>query len=375
MQKVASVICGCLFTMLAPCSFLYSQQLVIPEEKQPLCCQRNQPSRFLAKHLPIAATSFVQASNRLREGMVWIEGGTFTMGSSTEEGRSDEFPRHQVKVDGFWMEATEVTNAQFQQFVQATGYITTAEKAPDWNELQKQLPSGTPKPDDSLLVAASLVFMPLTQPVTLNDASKWWSWTKGANWRHPEGAGSTIKGKEDYPVVHVSWDDANAYAKWAGKRLPTEAEWEYAARGGLVDQPFTWGSEAVDSGKAKANIWQGHFPDFNTGEDGFKGLAPVKRFAPNGYGLYDMAGNVWEWCSDWYRPDYFVQFQGSIALNPKGPSSGYDPDEPTIAKRVLRGGSFLCHASYCSSYRVSARMRIAPDTGLQHTGFRCVADP
>ena len=296
------------------------------------------------------------------------------MGCSNEEGRTDEYPVHKVKVDGFWMDATEVTNAQFQKFADATGYITTAEKAPDWEELKKQLPPGTPRPDANMLVAASLVFTPPSHPVSLGDASQWWSWTKGANWRRPEGPGSTTRGKENYPVVHISWDDAQAYCKWAHKRLPTEAEWEYAARGGLTGQPYSWGTEAINKGKPKANTWQGHFPDVNTARDGFKGLAPVKSFAPNGYGLFDMAGNVWEWCGDWYRADYYAQLKGTVAVNPKGPSSGFDADEPTVPKRVVRGGSFLCDASYCSSYRVSARMKTSPDTGLEHTGFRCVAD-
>ena len=175
-------------------------------------------------------------------------------------------------------------------------------------------------------------------------------------------------------MVHISWDDAQAYCRWAGKRLPTEAEWEFAARAGLVNQQFSWGTEDVEKGKPKANTWQGRFPDINTEKDGFKRLAPVKSFAANGYGLYDMAGNVWEWCSDWYHPDYYNQLKGTVATNPSGPESGFDPAEPTIPKRVVRGGSFLCHASYCSSYRVSARMKTSPDTGLEHTGFRCVAD-
>ena len=363
-----------LLLILFPFSLLYSQQVKKKNEKAVSCCTKKLPPRFQTKSTGLSDLSSLSATKPNHEEMVWIQGGQFIMGSTTNDGRSDEFPRHTVKVDGFWMDVTEVTNAQFKKFVSATGYITTAEKAPDWEELKKQLPVNTPKPDDSLLVAASLVFTPPSQPVALNDASQWWSWTKGANWQHPEGPNSTIEGKENYPVVHISWDDANAYAKWSGKRLPTEAEWEYAARGKLINKPFSWGDEDVESGKAKANTWQGDFPDRNTGWDGFKGLAPVKSFAPNSDSLYDMAGNVWEWCSDWYRPDYYKQLLGKISINPKGPSSGYDPDEPTITKRVVRGGSFLCHGSYCSSYRVSARMKTSPDTGLVHTGFRCVAD-
>ena len=374
MKQFDTVLFPGLFAALLSPFPAMSQQAKVEKEKLPACCQKKLPSRFATKAVSYSMASSVLQSNVSREGMVWIEGGEYLMGSSNNEGRPDEYPQHKVKVDGFWMDETEVTNAQFQKFVDETRYITTAGKAPVWEEMRKQLPPGTPKPPDSALVAASLVFTPPGQAVKLNDASQWWSWTAGADWRHPEGPNSSIEGKENYPVVHISWDDASAYAKWAGKRLPTEAEWEFAARGRLVNQPFSWGSEGIESGKAKANTWQGHFPDLNTAKDGFKGLAPVKSFAPNGYGLYDMAGNVWEWCSDWYRPDQYEQLKGRTTVNPKGPLSGYDPDEPTVPKRVIRGGSFLCHGSYCSSYRVSARMKTSPDTGLENTGFRCVAD-
>jgi formylglycine-generating enzyme len=340
-------------------------------QKEEASCHSNMPARFASA---TAEASTIQKGTASHEGMVKIAGGTFNMGASDQQGRTDEYPRHSVKVNAFWMDATEVTNAQFADFVKATGYVTTAEKAPDWEELKKQLPPGTPKPDESVLVAASLVFSPPAHPVSLTDASQWWSWKEGANWRQPEGPGSNLKGREHYPVVHISWDDAMAYATWAGKRLPTEAEWEFAARAGLKDQPYTWGSAAVEQGKPKANTWQGSFPNQNTSWDTFSGLAPVKSFAPNKYGLYDMAGNVWEWCADWYRPDYYQQLEGKAISNPQGPKDSYDPDEPTIAKRVTRGGSYLCNDSYCSGYRVSARMKSAPDTGLQNTGFRCVVD-
>lgn len=336
-----------------------------------MSCSANLPSRLGATASTVAVQ---QSATATTEGMVKIPGGEFVMGASDKEGRPDEYPQHPVTVNGFWMDATEVTNAMFKKFVDATGYITTAERAPDWEELKKQLPAGTPKPPDSVLVPSSLVFTPPASAVPLNDASQWWRWVKGANWKHPQGPGSSIKGKDDYPVVQVSWDDAQAYAKWAGKRLPTEAEWEWAARAGLVNQPFTWGSEPVDKGKPKANTWQGHFPDHNTATDGYARVAPVKSFASNAYGLFDMAGNVWEWCADWYRSDYYTQVAAKTLHNPTGPANSYDPDEPTVPKRVVRGGSFLCHASYCASYRVSARMKTSPDTGLEHTGFRCVKD-
>lgn len=332
-------------------------------------CTSSLPARFANSQ----DTAAYQAKELSHEGMVWIEGGTFAMGAADAEGRPDESPQHQVKVNGFWMDATEVTNAQFAAFVQATGYITTAERAPDWEELKKQLPPGTPKPHDSLLVAASLVFNPPAQPVPLHNAAQWWSWEKGADWRHPQGAGSSIEGKENFPVVQVSWDDAVAYAQWAGKRLPTEAEWEYAARGGIRAQVYPWGNEAVEQGQPKANTWQGSFPNRNTGWDKYQGLAPVMSFASNKFGLYDMAGNVWEWCSDWYGADYYQTVASRESDNPTGPGRSFDPQEPTVPKRVVRGGSFMCHDSYCKGYRVTSRMKTSADTGLEHTGFRCVA--
>jgi sulfatase modifying factor 1 len=332
-------------------------------------CEKNLPSRFTTT----TDTTNIKQQQTSTEGMIWIEGGEFLMGANDDEGRPDEYPQHKVKLNGFWMDATEVTNAQFKAFIDATGYITTAERKPDWEELKKQLPAGTPKPDESLLVAASLVFTPPSQPISLNDAAQWWSWKPGASWKHPQGPGSNIEGKDNYPVVHISWDDAMAYCKWSGKRLPSEAEWEYAARGGQQTKYF-WGNEDPEKGNPKANTWQGTFPNKNTGWDKFIGSAPVKSFGANKYGLFDIAGNVWEWCSDWYRPDYFETIKSQTTQSPAGPSSGYDPMEPTVPKRVVRGGSFMCHASYCKGYRVTSRMKTSPDTGLEHTGFRCVKD-
>jgi formylglycine-generating enzyme required for sulfatase activity len=308
-----------------------------------------------------------------RHGMTWIKGGFFSMGSLDGQGKFDEYPIHRVKVNGFWMDASPVTNLQFQKFVQATGYVTTAERKPVWEELEKQLPGSAQRPEEDKLVPASLVFFPAGKEISLDNPSQWWSWIAGADWKHPQGPGSTIAGKENYPVVQVSWFDANAYAKWAHKRLPTEAEWEYAARGGLVNQKYSWGSEEVEIGKPKANTWQGQFPNTNSGWDGYNRLAPVNSFQPNGYGLYDMAGNVWEWCQDWYSADYYRQLANKVVLNPKGPAQSFDPDEPDAPKRVVRGGSFLCNASYCAGYRVAARMKTSPDTGLENTGFRCVS--
>lgn len=312
------------------------------------------------------------------EEWVTIPGGEFVMGGSESDpfARPDEFPQHRVRINGFEMKATEVTNAEFREFVEATGYVTTAEQAIDWEEISKTLPPGTPKPPAETLAPGSLVFTPPQGQAT--NWYSWWSWTNGADWRHPQGPGSSIEGKDDHPVVQVSWDDAVAYAKWAGGRLPTEAEWEWAARGGLEAQPFTWGDEPIEAGAPKANTWQGEFPKENTERDGFKGSAPVASFAPNAYGLHDMAGNVWEWTSDWYRPDTYanaiVATNGEVVVNPQGPSDSFDPDEPGTAKRVTRGGSFLCHDSYCASYRTSARMKSSPDTSLNHTGFRIVRE-
>ncbi len=341
------------------------------------CCTAAIPNRFGVK--PSSKFTVLKEEPKPNvknsDGMVWIPGGTFSMGGDNNQARQDEFPNHDVKLNGFYMDATEVTNAQFAQFVAETAYITTAEKDINWEELKKQLPSDTPKPEAETLKAASLVFVPTEGEVSLQDYSQWWSWTHGANWKHPKGIESDIVGKENFPVVHISWDDANAYCEWAGKRLPTEAEWEYATRGGLVKNVYAWGNEKIDEGKAPCNYWQGSFPYKNEVTDGFFGSAPVKSFQPNGYGLYDMAGNVWEWCADNYNNTYYDSFQKvKIALNPKGPLKSFDPDEPLVAKKVMRGGSFLCNESYCSGYRVSARMKSSADSSLEHLGFRCVAN-
>ena len=343
------------------------------DERAPVCCAPAGRAVLLAS----AAEAAVEAvAETAPAGMVFIPGGEFAMGSTDPHARADEKPVHRVRVDGFWIDATEVTNRQFAEFVAATGYETIAERPVDWEELQHQLPPGTPKPDDEMLLPGSLVFTPPAEPVDTRHFEQWWRWTTGADWRHPEGPASTIDGKADHPVVHVAYEDAVAYARWAGKRLPTEAEWEFAARGGLDHKRNVWGDEPVDA--KRANTWQGRFPQQNTAEDGFARTAPVKSFPPNAYGLYDMAGNVWEWCSDLYRPDaYALQIaeagEGAVIGNPRGPAQSLDPRNPHAPEsRVQRGGSFLCHDSYCASYRPSARMAAPPDTGMQHLGFRCV---
>lgn len=309
------------------------------------------------------------------EGMVWIPAGTFQMGGKSEQAEFDELPRHEVTISAFLMDETEVTNAQFKAFVEATNYVTVAERDIDWEEMKQGLPVRTPKPADSLLRAGSLVFTPTEKEVSLNNVSQWWVWTTGANWQHPEGPNSSIEDKMEYPVVHIAWEDAEAYAKWAGKRLPTEAEWEWAAMGGKGDIKYPWGNEPVESAYEKANFWQGVFPFKNLELDGFINAAPVKSFPANGFGLYDMAGNVWEWCSDKYRFDVYNEYkqQGTVR-NPLGPEDSFDPMEPLVEKYSLRGGSFLCNDSYCSGYRVSRRMKSTKDSGFNHTGFRCVKD-
>ena len=329
------------------------------------------PSRF---GTAIQTDSISASGDTSISDMVLIKGGSFNMGGDNKQASADEYPKHKVQVSSFYMDVTEVTNAQFKKFIEATGYKTTAERKPEWEELQKSVPPNTPKPPDSLLVAASLVFRESSGPVNLQDYNQWWGWVEGADWRHPQGPYSSIDGKDNFPVVHVSWEDAQAYSKWAGKRLPTEAEWEYAARGGKDGNIYPWGNEHVNAGTPKANSWEGDFPYRNTQRDGFVKLAPVKSFAPNGYGLYDMAGNVWEWCNDWYHADYYKTISDKTAVNPKGPQKSYDPEEPYTPKKSLRGGSFLCNDTYCSGYRVARRMKSSPDTGLEHTGFRCVRD-
>ena len=319
------------------------------------------------------------------KGMAWIPGGEFLMGSDSKTAQANEKPVHHVKVNGFWMDATHVTNNQFAQFIQATHYKTTAEQIPDWETLRVQLPPGVPKPLDSVLVPGAMVFVGTKTKVNLNDYSQWWAFVPGANWRHPTGPQSNIDGKGNHPVVQVSYEDAQAYAKWAGKRLPTEAEWEFAARGGLTQMTYVWGDELEQAGKLPANIWdvkKQAFPVVNPKLIGESGTSEVGTFPQNGYGLFDMTGNAWQWVSDWYRADYFAmqakQHGSSIINNPPGPSYSYDPDDdgapPNAPKRVIRGGSFLCNEDYCQSYRPSARRGADPFNPMSHLGFRLVKD-
>ena len=313
------------------------------------------------------------------EGMVWIPGGEFLMGSNLEFAEVKETPPHTVRIKGFYMDETEVTNERFGEFIQATGYVTVAERPFD--------PADYPNADPEALKPGSLIFVKSEGPVPLDNHGRWWAFVAGANWRHPEGPGSTIEGKGDHPVVCVTWEDATSYAKWAGKRLPTEAEWEFAAKGGLGnDVPYAWGKTFKVDGKIPANLWQGEFPYENTAEDGFVATAAVKSYPPNGYGLYDMAGNVWEFVSDWYDPDYYLR---SPEFNPAGPSATEAMDfnrrlrfESDVREslrivphKVIRGGSFLCNDCYCRGYRPTARQTTDAITSTNHTGFRCVKSP
>jgi formylglycine-generating enzyme len=299
------------------------------------------------------------------KGMGWVPGGTFWMGCEGC-GMPDALPAHLVAVDGFWMDRTPVTNAEFQRFVAATGYVTVAERPLD----PRNFP-GVPK---EMLVPGSAVFKPTSQSVSLDNPLQWWRYTPGASWKNPEGPGSSVRARAAHPVVHVSFEDVSAYARWAGKRLPTEAEFEFAARGGLDRNLYPWGNELMPRNKPAANIWQGTFPARDLGEDGYTGTSPVTAFPPNAFGLFDMGGNVWQWCADWYRPDYYASLasEASIAQNPQGPIDSFDPQEPGAAKRVLKGGSYLCTDQYCARYLVGSRGKSEVTSGASNLGFRLV---
>ena len=302
------------------------------------------------------------ASDGPHAGMVWIEGGSFTMGADDQH--PEERAAHQVTVDGFWIDRHEVTNAQFARFVEATGYRTLAERGLD--------PKDYPGMPPELLVPGSMVFFVPERIDNMADVRQWWRYVPGADWRHPEGPGSSIAAREDHPVVHVAVEDAMAYAKWAGKRLPSEAEWEYAARGGLDGAAYTWGDSYDPVEGWKANSWQGSFPQQDEGLDGHHGTAPVGCFEPNDYGLFDMAGNVWEWTADWYLPGHAAE----TADNPAGPgltqAAAAAPDG--VPRRVIKGGSWLCAPNFCARYRPSARQPMDADLGASHIGFRTVSD-
>ncbi|HEV9037566.1 MAG TPA: formylglycine-generating enzyme family protein [Puia sp.] len=309
-------------------------------------------------------------------GMVWIPGGEFSMGNADPVGTpdgghermNDARPVHRVYIDGFLMDATEVTNNEFAAFVKATGYVTVAEQKPTRTEF--------PDAKEENLVTGSIVFTPPPGAVPLDNLLRWWSYVERADWRHPTGPESSITGKGNYPVVQIAWVDAEAYAKWAGKRLPTEAEWEFAARGGKAGELYTWGDELTPGGRWMANTFQGRFPGLDDAEDGFAGIAPVAQYPPNAFGLYDMAGNVWEWCSDWYRSDYYSQLSTKgVSVDPAGPETPYDAAAPGEMKKVQRGGSFLCTDQYCTRYMVGTRGKGEWRSAANHIGFRCVRHP
>lgn len=312
------------------------------------------------------------------EGMVWVEAKSFLRGAKTGDkyAMPREKPAHQVTVDGFFIDITEVTNAEYKKFVNETGYVTVAERDIDWEEMKKELPPNTPKPHDSILQPGSLIFNKNVKAVvSMANFWQWWTWKIGANWKHPSGPDSSIEGKDNYPVVHIAYEDAMAYCKWANRRLPTEAEWESAAQGLNTNAIFTWGNNPQLL-NANANTWQGKFPTQNINADGFEYIAPVKSYPPNSIGLYDMAGNVWELTSDYFNVNYYNTITNNSNIkNPKGAEKSFSPDNPYQTEYVMKGGSFLCHDSYCASFRISARMGNAVDSGSDHLGFRTVATP
>ncbi|MBP1222770.1 formylglycine-generating enzyme family protein [Flavobacterium sp. 1355] len=351
-------------------------KLIDPKDKKEVAECEATPNVSAESEFKPTIVNNTSAPSKAPKGMVWIPGGEFSMGSNVEDESlcsikgitKDAAPIHRVYVDGYFMDETEVTNEQYAAFVKATGYITVAEQKPTKEEF--------PTAADEDLIAGSIVFSPTPSAVNLNNFLQWWAYIGGTDWKHPEGPGSSIKGREKYPVVQIAYEDAAAYAKWAGKRLPTEAEWEFAARGGKTGNLYAWGNTLKQKGKFQANIYQGHFPikDGDTGEDGFIGIAPTAQYAPNSYGLYDMAGNVWELVNDWYSVDYYKSLSenGKVAKNPQGPEAYHDPNDPNQIKKVHRGGSFLCTDQYCTRYMVGTRGKGEVRSAANHLGFRCV---
>jgi sulfatase modifying factor 1 len=347
----------------------HSNSAVHPAASEGVACERGVSAAKRGAPITLADASLrsnnVSAPSLPPSGMVRIPGGEFWMGSD-EPMFQDARPWHRVNLDAYFIDITLVTNEQFAQFIKATHYVTIAEQRPRAEDFPGAPPGN--------LVAGSVVFSPPNHPVPLDDYFQWWTYVKGANWRHPQGPASDLRGKQKHPVVHVAYPDAEAYCKWQGQRLPTEAEFEFAERGGLDRKPYAWGDKFKSSGKFMANTFQGHFPDKSTAEDGYATTSPVGAFPSNGYGLFDMSGNVWEWTSDWYRPDYYQTLadSGHVTRNPQGPPDSVDPSEPGIVKKVHRGGSFLCTDQYCSRYKVGGRGKGEPNTGTNHLGFRCV---
>ena len=335
----------------------------------------------------LISAMFFSCANNLRDksisfetpdGMVWVEGKSYTKGAKQNDDYAmmREKPSHEVYIDGFYIDITEVTNNQFQKFVNETGYLTIAERQIEWDEMKKSLPPGTPKPHDSILQPGSLIFNDQIKTVeNMQNYFQWWRWQKGANWKAPKGPGSSIENKGSYPVVHIAYEDAKAYCEWANRRLPTEAEWESAAQGNYENAVFPWGDN-VNLLNSNANTWQGDFPVKNESIDGYEMIAPVKSFPANSIGIFDMVGNVWEITGDLFNLNYYSEISSETELkNLKGASSCYNPSNPYEIQYVMKGGSFLCHDSYCASYRISARMGVSVGSGSDHTGFRTVATP
>jgi len=366
-QVLKSIFCFCIIIY-----FLSCKENKTPKEEKEL------PALSEVKKEVLSPILVQKPENvAVPEGMVWVSGGEFNQGAVLQDktAMAHEKPAIKVAVDGFFMDITEVTNAQFSKFIEETGYVTVAERAIDWEEIKKQVPEGTEKPHDSILQPGALTFRKTKNAVpNLYDFSQWWKWTIGANWKNPNGPKSNIKYKDNHPVVQVAYEDAMAYCEWAGRRLPTEAEWELAARAGNYGTTYLWGDDASELSK-KANTWEGEFPVENTKIDGYELRAPVKSYPPNAYGLYDMAGNVWEWTSDWYNTNYYKEMATAPSglRNPLGSASPFTPNNPYAKEKIIKGGSFLCSDSYCASYRVSARMGSSMDSSLEHTGFRTVA--
>ena len=343
-------------------------------------------SVFFKVSIVISAMFFSCANNQkdksisfeTPDGMVWVEGKSYTKGAKQNDDYAmmREKPSHEVYIDGFYIDVTEVTNDQFQKFVNETGYLTIAEREIDWDEMKKNLPAGTPKPHDSILQPGSLIFNDKLKKVdNMNNYFQWWRWQTGANWRSPKGPGSNIENKGNYPVVHIAYEDAKAYCEWANRRLPTEAEWESAAQGNYKNAVFPWGDD-LKLLNSNANTWQGNFPVKNESIDGYEMIAPVKSFPANSIGVFDMVGNVWEITDDLFNVNYYSEISTETELkNLKGASSCYNPSNPYEIQYVMKGGSFLCHDSYCASYRISARMGVSVGSGSDHTGFRTVATP
>ncbi|WP_441802738.1 formylglycine-generating enzyme family protein [Leeuwenhoekiella sp. W20_SRS_FM14] len=343
-------------------------------------CREKHPIKTITENaaLEIAPRIIAQPDSiATPDGMVWVSGIQFTQGATATDllALPREKPAHPVVVDGFFIDKTEVTNAQFKDFVDATGYVTVAERPIEWEELKKELPAGTPKPEDSLLQPGSLIFnRNVKQVIDLRNYIQWWVWKIGANWQHPQGPESSIKGKENYPVVHITYKDALAYCQWANRRLPTETEWEAAAHGKMHGGIYTWGNDEKEL-TTKANTWQGDFPNKNMQEDGFAYAAPVASFESNSLGIYDMSGNVWEMTQDWFSVRYYQDINNNKkSLNPQGPKKSFNPENPYQQEKVIKGGSFLCDKSYCASYRISARMGQSLNSSSDHTGFRTVVD-